>query len=203
LVYASWQFSTATPKEERKMKRLHILIFALILGLVLVPADLMARKAYIWTDENGVKRFSDNPPPEGVTDFEVVDTDNVAPLPSAASEEAPPAAEGEEGQAVEGQPVEQDQEAAKKDEKPKVDPVQQKRLLQGEIDTLDKLADKYEAEIEAAQQRLDQEMSREVDSEQSRKQIQYWQERVDMAQEGLDTTNQQISQLESQISRIE
>lgn len=185
------------------MKRLHLLIFTLMLALVWAPADLVARTAYIWTDENGVKRFSDNPPPEGITDFKVVDTDSVPPLPSATSEETSPAAEGEEGQADEGQPTEgQAKEAAQKEEKPKVDPAEQKRLLQGEINTLDKLADKYEAELDAAQQRLDQEMSRGIDSPQSRKQIEYWQERVDMAQKGLDTTNQQISQLEGQIRNI-
>lgn len=185
------------------MKRIPIWMFALVLVLVWAPANLMAGTAYIWTDENGIKRFSDNPPPEGATDVKVVDTDSVPPLPSATSEETPPAAEGEEGQTVEGQSQEQSQEAAPKDDKPKIDPDLQKQMLQGEIDTLDKLADKYEAEIDAAQKRLDGEMSREVDSDQSRKQIQYWQERVDMAQKGLDTTNQQISQLENKQRSIE
>ena len=182
------------------MKRLHILLPVLMLGLILAPATPMAGKAYIWTDENGIKRFSDTPP-EGVADVKEVDTEGAEPPSESDTEETRVEAEAE-GR-PEDQNQDQTQEAAAKDDKPKVDPEQQRQLLQGEIETLDQLADKYEADLKAAQQRLDEEMGREIDSDESRKQIEYWQERVNEAQLSLDTTNQQVSQLESKIRSIE
>lgn len=49
---------------------MRLIITALVICLVL-PAPLIADTIYIWTDKDGVKRFS-NEQPEGVEDYETV-----------------------------------------------------------------------------------------------------------------------------------
>ncbi len=45
-----------------------------VLTILLMTAGIsLAGTIYIWTDENGVKKFSDQPPPEGVEAYETVE----------------------------------------------------------------------------------------------------------------------------------
>ena len=53
-------------------------ITALLIVAFMLAAPAIADTIYIWTDEKGVKRFS-NQPPEGVEDFDTVEGTNSKP----------------------------------------------------------------------------------------------------------------------------
>jgi molecular chaperone DnaK (HSP70) len=50
---------------------LKIILVAAIVALQWMPISTHADKIYSWKDANGITRFSNEPPPEGVTDFKV------------------------------------------------------------------------------------------------------------------------------------
>lgn len=49
-------------------------ILLIIMVSLCFPLTTGAEKIYTWKDENGVLKFSNSPPPENVTDFEVTET---------------------------------------------------------------------------------------------------------------------------------
>jgi hypothetical protein len=48
-----------------------IILVAAIVALQWMPISTSADTIYSWKDANGITRFSNDPPPEGVTDFQV------------------------------------------------------------------------------------------------------------------------------------
>jgi clan AA aspartic protease (TIGR02281 family) len=51
----------------------HLILTSLIVTTLLLPATLLWARIYIWTDAEGVKHFSQEPPPENATEIMVKD----------------------------------------------------------------------------------------------------------------------------------
>jgi hypothetical protein len=52
-----------------------IILVAAIIALQWMPISTFADKIYSWKDANGITRFSNEPPPQGVTDFKVTSSE--------------------------------------------------------------------------------------------------------------------------------
>jgi hypothetical protein len=66
-----------------------MVVVALATGLLLA-ANSSSKTIYSWTDENGVQRFSDHSPPEGVANFKQFESPSIPPDSPEATDERRP-----------------------------------------------------------------------------------------------------------------
>ncbi len=79
----------------------HLFLKSLIVVALLLPATLLWARIYIWTDAEGVKHFSQEPPPENATEIMVKDEVRFDPSSDAKQHHSGQTAE----QAVEASPM--------------------------------------------------------------------------------------------------
>lgn len=123
-----------------------IMVLSLAAALLCVPA-LQADTIYRWTDEQGVQRFSNHPPPEGIEKFEKIESQ---PEPSKAEGNVEKRRPGYDRMLQEAshqmQQQEKQRQAKAAEEKRKAEALRQeeiqneRRRLEQQIETIEKRA---------------------------------------------------------------
>lgn len=109
-------------------------VIALI--LLFLPSSAGADTIYSWRDKNGVLRFSDQPPPQGITDYEITDSAPSSSMDSASDNQRRPSydqmVQKAADEARRAGDQRQEQEAAEAREKERIAEEQRRARIQAE-----------------------------------------------------------------------